>query len=107
MGPSGSGKSTLLHCLAGILVPDAGEVWYGGQRLDSLSDARRRALRRAKFGFVFQSGQLVPERVKTNAAPVLAHNARSPSAPIACLIIMVVSLSFVGPRLPKPRGAIV
>jgi ABC-type sugar transport system ATPase subunit len=24
MGPSGSGKSTLLHCLAGILVPDAG-----------------------------------------------------------------------------------
>ena len=26
MGPSGSGKSTLLHCLAGILVPDEGEV---------------------------------------------------------------------------------
>src|SRR5581483_12014465 len=26
MGPSGSGKSTLLHCLAGILVPDRGEV---------------------------------------------------------------------------------
>lgn len=26
MGPSGSGKSTLLHCLAGILVPDSGEV---------------------------------------------------------------------------------
>ena len=24
MGPSGSGKSTLLHCLAGILLPDAG-----------------------------------------------------------------------------------
>ena len=27
MGPSGSGKSTLLHCLAGILVPEQGEVW--------------------------------------------------------------------------------
>ena len=27
MGPSGSGKSTLLHCLAGILVPDSGEVY--------------------------------------------------------------------------------
>ena len=26
MGPSGSGKSTLLHCLAGILVPDAGTL---------------------------------------------------------------------------------
>jgi putative ABC transport system ATP-binding protein len=61
MGPSGSGKSTLLHCLAGILVPDEGEVWYGGQRLGGLSDDRRSALRRDQFGFVFQSGQLVPE----------------------------------------------
>src|ERR1700728_1848407 len=59
MGPSGSGKSTLLHCLAGILVPDQGEVSYGGQRLDVLSDDRRSALRRDRFGFVFQSGQLV------------------------------------------------
>src|ERR1700756_5208969 len=33
MGPSGSGKSTLLHCLAGILVPEQGEVRFGGQRL--------------------------------------------------------------------------
>src|SRR6266478_2487761 len=46
MGPSGSGKSTLLHCLAGILVPDEGEVWTGAQRLDTLSDERRSALRR-------------------------------------------------------------
>jgi putative ABC transport system ATP-binding protein len=61
MGPSGSGKSTLLHCLAGILVPDQGQVWFGGQRLDTLSDERRSALRRDRFGFVFQSGQLVPE----------------------------------------------
>src|SRR6266704_6651382 len=61
MGPSGSGKSTLLHCLAGILVPEEGEVWFGGRRLDTLSDDRRSALRRDRFGFVFQSGQLVPE----------------------------------------------
>src|ERR1700746_730684 len=54
MGPSGSGKSTLLHCLAGILVPDEGAVWYGGQRLDTLSDDQRSELRRDRFGFVFQ-----------------------------------------------------
>jgi putative ABC transport system ATP-binding protein len=62
MGPSGSGKSTLLHCLAGILVPEQGEVCFAGQRLDDLSDDRRSALRRDRFGFVFQSGQLVPAR---------------------------------------------
>jgi putative ABC transport system ATP-binding protein len=26
MGPSGSGKSTLLHCLAGILIPESGDI---------------------------------------------------------------------------------
>jgi len=56
MGPSGSGKSTLLHCLAGILVPEQGEVLFGGQRLETLSDDRRSALRRDRFGFVFQFG---------------------------------------------------
>jgi putative ABC transport system ATP-binding protein len=61
MGPSGSGKSTLLHCLAGILVPSSGEVHFNGMRLDRLSDDKRSALRRDRFGFVFQSGQLVPE----------------------------------------------
>jgi putative ABC transport system ATP-binding protein len=61
MGPSGSGKSTLLHCLAGILVPEAGQVHFAGRRIDTLAEAERSALRRDRFGFVFQFGQLVPE----------------------------------------------
>jgi putative ABC transport system ATP-binding protein len=61
MGPSGSGKSTLLHCLAGILVPDAGEVHFAGRRVDALGEPARSELRRSRFGFVFQFGQLVPE----------------------------------------------
>jgi putative ABC transport system ATP-binding protein len=61
MGPSGSGKSTLLHCLAGILVPKLGEIRLSGQRIDTLPENERSALRRDTFGFVFQFGQLVPE----------------------------------------------
>jgi putative ABC transport system ATP-binding protein len=61
MGPSGSGKSTLLHCLAGILAPDSGEIWFAGRRIDRLREQGRSALRRDRFGFVFQFGQLVPE----------------------------------------------
>jgi putative ABC transport system ATP-binding protein len=60
-GASGSGKSTLLHCLAGITVPEAGEVHYDGTRLDSMSERDRSVLRRGPFGIVFQFGQLVPE----------------------------------------------
>lgn len=61
MGPSGSGKSTLLHCAAGIMKPDSGSVHFRGNDLTDMSDARRSALRRNEFGFVFQFGQLVPE----------------------------------------------
>ena len=55
MGPSGSGKSTLLHLLAGLLVPDVGEVHFAGVRLDRSTERRRAALRLSRMGFVFQS----------------------------------------------------
>jgi putative ABC transport system ATP-binding protein len=61
LGPSGSGKSTLLHCLAGIVVPDAGSVHYQDRDVAAMSDGGRSALRRGEFGFIFQFGQLVPE----------------------------------------------
>ena len=72
-GPSGSGKSTLLLCLAGILRPESGEVWHGGQRLDQLSETDRTLLRRREFGIVLQFGQLVPELtgVQNVALPLL------------------------------------
>jgi putative ABC transport system ATP-binding protein len=69
IGASGSGKSTLLHCLAGILVPDAGDVRYRETRLDRLPERERSRLRREEFGFVFQFGELVPElSVRENVA---------------------------------------
>jgi putative ABC transport system ATP-binding protein len=82
MGPSGSGKSTLLHCLAGILTPDAGEVWFAGQRLDTLHETQRSELRRDRFGFVFQSGQLVPELTAEEnvALPLLLGGTRRAAA---------------------------
>lgn len=82
MGRSGSGKSTLLHCLAGIYLPDGGEVRFGGTRLDTLPDAERTRLRRTDFAFVFQFGQLVPElTVADNVAlPLLFNGAKRKEA---------------------------
>ncbi|WP_406440772.1 ABC transporter ATP-binding protein [Streptomyces sp. NBC_01613] len=61
MGPSGSGKSTLLHVLAGIIRPDGGTVLLRGTAIDDLGENKLSALRRKRFGFVFQFGQLLPE----------------------------------------------
>lgn len=35
VGPSGCGKSTLTRLIAGLMIPDAGEVWLHGERVTS------------------------------------------------------------------------
>lgn len=59
-GRSGSGKTTLLNLLAGIDVPDAGEIYFGQSQLTSLSTDQRTAFRRDHLGFIFQFFNLIP-----------------------------------------------
>ncbi|GAA3488270.1 ABC transporter ATP-binding protein [Streptomyces cremeus] len=69
MGASGSGKSSLLYCLAGVLAPSKGAVSFEGVAFSGLSDDALSTLRRERFGFVFQYGELLPElTVEENAA---------------------------------------
>ena len=59
MGPSGVGKSTLLNCLAGLDVPDGGQIAVLGRDLGSLDDDGRTLLRRRHIGIVYQFFNLV------------------------------------------------
>ena len=61
VGQSGSGKSTLLHLLGTLDAPDAGEIYFNGERIDTLSPARRDWMRNRNIGFVFQFYHLLPE----------------------------------------------
>src|SRR5699024_7675191 len=103
MGPSGSGKTTLLHCLAGILAPTQGEVLWSGQNLAALSDTARTALRRTDFGFVFQSGQLLPELpAEENAALplMLAGTSRTGAVDLARQWLAYLGLAGMEGRRP-------
>jgi putative ABC transport system ATP-binding protein len=54
MGPSGCGKSTLLNLMAGLDVPDEGEVVVAGQSLAGMDENALAVMRREHVGIVFQ-----------------------------------------------------
>jgi putative ABC transport system ATP-binding protein len=58
-GPSGSGKTTLLNLLGLLDAPDEGTVAIRGEDAGALSENERSDLRRDRFGFVFQSFNLI------------------------------------------------
>jgi len=60
VGRSGTGKSTLLSLIAGLMRPDKGHVYIGGQQMDRLDDNDRANLRADRIGFVLQSDNLIP-----------------------------------------------
>ncbi|MDQ3230300.1 MAG: ABC transporter ATP-binding protein [Pseudobdellovibrionaceae bacterium] len=58
MGPSGSGKSTLLNLLGLIEPLQKGRIFFHGQDLQAIDEARKNQLRRFQLGFIFQSFHL-------------------------------------------------
>lgn len=60
LGESGSGKSTLLNIMGGLDVLTSGEILLEGKPYTNFKDAEMSKLRRQKFGFIFQSYNLLP-----------------------------------------------
>jgi len=68
MGPSGCGKSTLLNIIAGLDIPDEGEVSVAGESLRGRNANDLARMRRTHIGIVFQffnllEGMTVQENV--------------------------------------------
>lgn len=61
LGKSGSGKSTLLNLLATLDTPTSGGIYYGDERIDTLSQEKLDEFRNNNIGFVFQDYGLIRE----------------------------------------------
>ena len=92
IGRSGAGKSSLLRTMSLLEKPDTGEVFYDGERVDTL---RGMALleRRRKMGMIFQNFNLLGSRdVKENIAyplEIAGYNRRQIETRVDELLEMV------------------
>jgi ABC-type lipoprotein export system ATPase subunit len=93
-GRSGSGKTTLLRLLAGIDVPEAGEVALDTLALQSLDADQRASIRRERIGYLPQEPSPVAF-LSAEENVVLALRLRGWSTPAATRRASVV-LSWVG-----------
>jgi len=60
LGPSGSGKTTFLIIIGLLDRSTEGEIYVDGSNISKLNDSELAELRLKKFGFVFQTFQLIP-----------------------------------------------
>jgi len=78
LGESGVGKSTLLNLVAGLDLPDSGEILLEDRDLARMDETERTRLRRSRMGFVFQAFHLLPHlTVARNVGLPLALNGQA------------------------------
>ncbi|MER5359952.1 ABC transporter ATP-binding protein [Streptomyces sp. NPDC002785] len=103
-GASGSGKSSLLYCLAGVLPAVRGQVRFEGRAYGELDDEEISALRRERFGFVFQYGELIPELTieENTALPLrLAGQRKRPALEAAAEVLDRLGVADLRERRPS------
>jgi len=101
MGESGVGKSTLLNLVAGLDVPDSGEVLVDGSPMTALDDDAATRLRRTRMGFIFQAFHVLPHLslAQNVALPLLLNGAPDPAR--ATRMLDAVGLGGRGADFPR------
>jgi len=101
IGPSGTGKSTVLRIIAGLLAPDAGEVYVQGQRREGWVDDVADPI---GIGMVFQQAALFDSlSVEENVGFLLYQHSKLPRRRIRELVeekLEMVGLPGIGDRYP-------
>ncbi|MEY4667829.1 MAG: hypothetical protein RL518_528 [Pseudomonadota bacterium] len=100
VGPSGVGKSVLLKLIMGIMTPDAGEIYIGG---DNITKAKSEAAKnhvREQLGVLFQSAALFDSlTIYENIAFPLIERSRLGSSKAHPKVLAIAESLSLGPYL--------
>lgn len=101
IGPSGTGKSTVLRIIAGLLLPDEGEVYVDGVKRAGLVENNPDPI---NVGMVFQQAALFDSlTVDENVGFLLYEHSSLPRDEVRNIVshsLKMVGLSDIGDRYP-------
>lgn len=101
IGPSGTGKSTILRVIAGLLAPDEGDIWVGGQKREGLIEDANDPF---SISMVFQQAALFDSlTVKENVGFLLYQHSNLSRREIKALVdkaLAVVGLPDIANLYP-------
>ena len=101
IGPSGTGKSTILRIIAGLLLPDEGEVYIQGKRREGLIEDSPDPI---GIGMVFQQAALFDSlTVDENVGFLLYEHSTLPRPRVRQLVsrsLEMVGLGGISDRFP-------
>jgi len=91
LGPSGCGKTTLLRLIAGLEMPDSGEIWLAGAQAAGPGRSMMPAHERG-IGFVFQDLALWPHLTVQRNLNFVLESVKMPRAGRAAKVLEVLRL---------------
>ncbi|MEM9415302.1 MAG: ABC transporter ATP-binding protein [Planctomycetota bacterium] len=103
LGPSGTGKSVMLKHMVGLIRPDHGEVFFDGQRVDTMREPDLVKIRK-RIGYMFQLGALFDSMTigENVAFPLVEHTDLDAEARRASVrrVLELVGLDAMADKLP-------
>jgi ABC-type Fe3+/spermidine/putrescine transport system ATPase subunit len=91
LGPSGCGKTTLLRLIAGLEIPDSGEIWLAGAQAAGAGRSMMPAHERG-IGFVFQDLALWPHLTVQRNLNFVLESVKMPRADRAARVLEALRL---------------
>jgi osmoprotectant transport system ATP-binding protein len=95
IGPSGCGKSTILRLMAGLILPDRGQILFGGETIDP----RHMLEFRRRIGYVIQEGGLFPHITARQNVALVANYLKWSSERIEARVSELCSLAQLSENL--------